>query len=210
MLEHLRTTVPSVLAEYHATHDLRDVPILVDHLRPMMEQRGFADRIVWEEYDFPAKNIAAMVSFYQAAMGTYIRIGDYARIQFSKYLNLCWQRFAVCKEMYHTILDAGQATRVTDMAGLHKLSESLVSYATTRMSDFPPYDTEGEAEILALETLFPLELRLHHKKAYDEGLVTDYQLALRYRIPEEYARMGMYVNYISSIERARMGTLVKL
>ena len=210
MIEHIRTTLPSILKQYHEAHDLRDVPVLVDHLRPMIEERGFADRIIWEAYDFPATNIAAQVSFYQGALGVYAGGGDYARIQYSASLNRCWERFAVCKEMFHCILDADPTNRVTGMDALLKLSELLVSDASATLEAFAPHDSEQFAEILALETLFPLELRWHYREAYGAGLITDHQLALRYRIPEQYARVGMYSNYIQRIEGLRDGKLINL
>ncbi len=176
----------------------------------MIEERGFADRIVWEAYDFPARNIAAQVSFYQAPLGLYAGDGDYARIQYSAGLNFCWQRFAVCKEMFHCILDADADNRVTGMDTLLKLSELLVSEASATLEEFAPHDTEQIAEILALETLFPLELRGYYKEDYNAGLITDHQLALRYRIPEEYARIGMYSNYIKGMENLRDGWLITL
>lgn len=209
MIEHLDNTLRSILKQYHAEHDLSLVPVQVDLLKPMFEQRGYADRIVWEAYDYPDKNIAAQVSFYKAAMGLYSGEGDYARIQYSGHLNLCWQRFAVCKEMFHCILDDGDEARTSSISDLMKLSELLVSGAASRLAQFKPHSTEQDAEILALETLFPLELRLSHREEYDEGLITDYQLALRYRIPEEYARMGMYEHYLTMIQNLR-GELVEI
>lgn len=176
----------------------------------MIEERGFADRIVWEAYDFPATNIAAQVSFYQQQIGVYAGNADYARIQYSSSLNLCWSRFAVCKEMFHCILDIDANSRVTDFNGLMKLSELLVSDVASHLTDYQPHDTEQDAEILALEVLFPLELRRHHLEDYRKGLITDYQLALRYRIPEEYARLGMYAHYVDQIERMREGNTLDL
>jgi len=210
VIDHIEKTVPSILAQYHAAHGLTQVPVLVDHIRPLIEERGFADRIIWEAYDFPAKNIAAQVSFYQEEMGAYLGVGDYARIQYSAHLNFCWQRFAVCKEMFHCILDVSPSNRVTEIGGLMKLSELLVSGASRSLAEFKPHDTEQDAEVLALETLFPLELRKRHLEQYSAGLITDYQLALRYRIPEDYARIGMYENYIGGIERLREGTLLEI
>lgn len=203
MLDHLTTTLPSILREYHGKHNLTQVPVQVDHLLPMFEQRGFADRIILEAYDYPASNIAAQVSFYAAQHGVYAGSTDYARIQFSKHLNFCWQRFAICKEMYHCIIDGPTSNRTTSVADLMKLSELLVSGAGSMFQEFDPLYTEMLAEILALETLFPLELRNHHREAYSQGQITDYQLALRYRIPEEHARLAMYTNYIQSIEARR-------
>ncbi|WP_176498011.1 hypothetical protein [Sphingomonas sp. HMP6] len=192
-----------VLAQYHRQHDLTQVPVKVDLLRPMMEERGFADRIIWEKYDFAVRNIAAQIAFFRGAMGVYAGAGDYARIQYSSGLNFCWERFVLCKEMYHCIIDNSIGNRVTNLADLMKLAEYLVDDTVSTLEPFSPHGTEQDAEILALETLFPLELRQTHQPDYDAGKITDHQLALRYRIPEQYARLAMYPNYNSVIKRIR-------
>lgn len=200
----------SVLSQYHAEHDLQQVPIKVDLLRPMLVQRGFADRIIWEKYDFAVRNIAAQIGFYRAALGTYAGEGDYARIQYSSSLNFCWERFVLCKEMYHCVLDEKQDSRVSNIEDLFKLAEYLVDDTIASHAPFKPLRTEHDAEILALETLFPLELRRHHQQAYSDGKITDHQLALRYRIPETYARLAMYPNYTAAIESMRAGKMLDI
>lgn len=199
-----------ILSQYHASHDLRQVPVKVDVLRPMMQERGFVDRIIWEKYDFAARNIAAQISFFQGALGVYAGDGDYARIQYSSSLNFCWERFVLCKEMYHCILDLAPAARVSNLADLLKLAEYLVADAVSSHDPFEPHGTEQDAEILALETLFPLELRAYHQDAYADGKITDHQLALRYRIPQEYARIAMYPNYNNVIRRIRGTKLIEI
>ncbi|OXE37215.1 MAG: hypothetical protein CGW95_02830 [Phenylobacterium zucineum] len=62
--EHLRTLVPSILSQYKDQYGLRDLPIAVDNLRPMMEERGWVDRIIWEEFDFKSQHIVALVEFF--------------------------------------------------------------------------------------------------------------------------------------------------
>lgn len=200
----------SILKQYHGAHDLAQVPLKVDLLRPMMEERGFADRIYWEKYHFPAKNIAAQVTFYRAEMGVYAGSGDYARIQYSSSLNFCWERFVVCKEMYHSVLDASVVRRVSNISDLLKLSEYLVDDTISSIENFEPHETEQLAEILALETLFPFELRSNHLAAYKANQISDLQLALRYRIPEEFARHAMYPAYYQAVERMRDGKLVQI
>jgi hypothetical protein len=200
--------IHSMLNAYHAKHDLRQVPIKIDWLRPLIEERGWVDRIIWEKYHCDEINIAAQVSFFKAQMGAYAAVGDYARIQYSRSLNLCWQRFVICKEMYHCMIDKEQAHRVTGVEQLMKLAEYLVSETTPTMERYEAYDTEFYAEILALETLFPLELRQYHRAAYEAGEISDYQLALRYRIPEDYARSAMYPDYFRQISKVRQDTLI--
>lgn len=200
----------SVLTQYNKAHDLTQVPIIVDHLRPMMQERGFADRIIWEKYRFKVRAIAAQIAFFRGEMGVYAGSGDYARIQYSSDLNWCWERFVLCKEMYHCIIDTKLLNRVTNMADLLKLAEYLVDDTVATLEPFKPHNTEQDAEILALETLFPLELRLHHQADYTANKITDHQLALRYRIPERYARLAMYPNYNRVIQGIRGEKLVAI
>jgi hypothetical protein len=200
----------SILSQYHLDHDLRKVPVKVDVLRPMMQDRGFVDRIVWERYEFAARNIAAQISFFDGSLGVYSGNGDYARIQYSSSLNFCWERFVLCKEMYHCILDASPKTGVSNLNDLLKLAEYLVADTVSSHAPFDPHGTEQDAEILALETLFPFELRSHYLQDYADGKITDHQLALRYRIPQEYARMAMYPNYNNVIREIRGSKLVNI
>jgi hypothetical protein len=206
--EYLRTLVPSILGSYRKTYGLRDVPIAVDHLRPMIEERGWVDRIVWEEFDFPSKHIKAQVQFYKGNMGVYSGQGDYARIQYSSSLNFCWQRFAICKEMFHAFIDKNPKDRITTTPDLLKLAEMIVSDSSAFVQDFSPFDTEQSAEVLAVETLFPFELRERYEDRYRAGEISDRQLATRFRIPEDYARQAMYPSYFESIRDVRRGTLV--
>jgi hypothetical protein len=200
----------SVLTEYNRHHDLTQVPIKIDHLRPMMEARGFADQIIWEKYRFAVRAIAAQIAFFKQDMGVYRGMGDYARIQYSSDLNFCWERFVICKEMYHCIIDTNLKNRVTNMTDLLKLAEYLVDDTVSNLEPFSPHGTEQQAEILALETLFPLELRLHHQADYTANKITDHQLALRYRIPEYYARLAMYPNYTRIVQGIRGNKLVAI
>lgn len=206
--EYLRTLVPSLLGSYQKVFGLRDVPIAVDYLRPMIEERGWVDRIVWEEYDFDSKHIKAQVQFYKGEMGVYAGSGDYARIQYSSSLNFCWKRFAICKEMFHALIDRNPADRVTTTPDLLKLAEMIVSDSSAFVQDFSPFDTEQTAEVLAVETLFPFELRERFEERYRAGEISDLQLAARFRIPEDYARQAMYPSYFEYIREVRAGSLI--
>lgn len=206
----IRNLLPVVLSAYHEQYSLRDVPIAVDYLRPIFEERGWVDRIYWEKFLFESAHIFAQVQFYRARSGVYGAEEDCALIQFSSSLNFCWSRFAICKEMYHALIDKDGSTRITTTQDLLKLSEVLVSESSARLAAFSPYLSEGAAEILALETLFPFELRLHYESRYREGEITDHQLATRFRIPEEYARMGMYPGYFEAVREIRKDSLVQI
>lgn len=206
--EYLRTLVPSLLGQYRDTYGLRDLPVAIDYLRPMMEERGWVDRILWEEFDFPSQHIYAQVEFFRASMGVYQGDGDHARVRFSSGLNFCWKRFSICKEMFHAVIDNSPEKRITSSDELLKLAEMIVSETSASLETFSPYLTENAAVVLALETLFPFEIRSLYEERYRTGDISDHQLALRFRIPEQYARMGMYPSYFNTIRVIRQGTLI--
>jgi hypothetical protein len=155
----IRDILFKLLDDYHSKHDLTMVPIKVDHLKPLLEQRGFIDRFIWEQFDFDSENIIAQVLCYKAGMGAYAGVGDYARIQYSSGLNFCWQRIAICKEMIQCVLDAPNENRVESTDKLLLLGELFVSEEYAAVEKFPPFETEHLALIVAIETLFPLEHR---------------------------------------------------
>lgn len=200
----------SILNKYHEEHNLRLVPIKVDMLKPMIEERGFVDRIIWEEFDFPSEHVLAQVQFFKQQMGVYAGEGDYARIQISNTLNFCWRRFVLCKEMYHCLLDVAPDSRVSNTGDLMTLSEHLVSESSFVIPGFEPHTTEQQAEVLALETLCPLELREHHIEQYEQSEITSHQIALRYRIPENFVQIAMYPSYLEAIHEIRQDKLIQL
>lgn len=206
--------VHSVLSEYHSKHDMTLVEISVDKLRPIFEDMGFVDKIIWERFFFDTEYIAAQIKTHNADLGPYKGVGSYARIQFAQNLNYCWTRFVLCKEMWHCVLDAEPGTRITSTADLLKLSEYLSDDLLAHIADeahgFPPFNSEELAEIMAIETLFPMELRRHLCDPLDEGKISPLQIALRYRIPQEYVHVGMGAAYFSSALRGRGDKLVAL
>lgn len=202
--------VDTILQKYHETHDMTNVPISVDKLRPIFQELGYIDRIIWEEVDFESKFILAQIKTYKQSMGVYAGVGDYARIQITSGLNYCWKRFIICKEMYHCILDEPQENRVRSFKDLYKLSDyftnsflNVIADEMEEEEDFPPFETEEIAEIMAIETLFPIELRRTYCDDFDSGKITARQLSLRYRIPIEYIYTSMIDSYFSAVSRGR-------
>jgi hypothetical protein len=55
-------------------------------------------------------------------------------------------------------------------------------------------------QVLAIETLFPLEVRLRYEARYRAGEITDLLLAERFRIPEDYARRSVYPAYMQAVK----------
>jgi hypothetical protein len=73
-----------------------------------------------------------------------------------------------------------------------------------------PLDTEVVAELLAMETLFPYELRIHHFKAYLRGDLSGTKLAERYKIPETYIPLAMEPTHMERIKQMRLGRLIDI
>jgi hypothetical protein len=202
----------SILTDYHRNHDLRQVPVKVDYLKPMIEKRGIADRIDLFEVEFTSNTLAASIEIFED--------GDkktkvIAKVKVASALDDYWKRVAICKEMYHCMIDCTDKLRVKSVDDLMLLTEGLTSRFSAARSKrmrpaLNPLDTEAEAEFLALETLFPYELRQHHLEAYHRGDVSGTQLAIRYRIPEYYVPTAMSRSHMDGVKKMRGSALVKI
>jgi hypothetical protein len=204
--------VNAVLKRYHAQFDLTNLVIKVDDLRSIFEELGYVDTIIWERFNFDSKFILAQIQTYRAKSGVYKDKGTYARIQYSFNLNLCWRRFVVCKEMYHCLIDDTVEKRISSTAELLKLSEYLsdefLEILAGEAGDSAAFDTEKLAEIFAIETLFPMELRRTLCDPLDANEISEAQIAERYKVPVFYVKQGMRPEYFSAVLRNRMDDLV--
>lgn len=206
-----------VLAEYHEAHDLLKIPIKVVGLTPILTKRSGLARIFLESYDLPnggkPDQILARVMVHKKGTGAHPEIdGDYARVQYSSAINLSLRRFAVCKELWQVILDQTKEERVGDIETLTRLGQWLFSEDAFRVEDFKPGNTEFEAEILALETLFPLELRSRPEfmDALDNGKLGLNDLADQFKLPPHYVEQAMSDFYFSWASEQRGNGRVKL
>ena len=100
--------------------------------------------------------------------------------------------------MCHCVLDDDDDLRVYDVPKLKTLAEGLAASLTFVDS---PILSEKIAEIMAIELLFPLEFRLKHLDEYRNKTISDYSLALRYRIPVEFAEIAMFDTYIEKVSK---------
>lgn len=100
----------------------------------------------------------------------------------------------------------GDNDRVATVASVKTLLELFSNDTTAISGDFEPLNREYEAELFALETLFPVEFRqdyLEEPPKPSEYMV----LAERFRIPLDYARLGCQPNYVRSATTLRGGLL---
>ncbi len=194
--------VGSILKSYHREHGLNTTgespPVRTSLLHPYIEERGVVDKIAIFEVDISTKHIVALVQKYQGQTNPYSGTLDLARIYFAQNHNYCWRRFGVCKEMFHCMIDRTIADRVATTSTLKTLLELLAADTTALTGNFAPLNREQEAELLALETLFPVEFRTAFVETpAPEAVVV--KLAEQFSIPLEYARLATRPTYNQSV-----------
>jgi hypothetical protein len=212
----ISNSVFDILSEYKQTapmsgSSLENVPIEVDILKPIFTKKSDLKTISWKEVDVTTPHVLANVKFYYP-VPINIRTNEpptTAIIHFKTELNLCHRRFVITKEMCHCLIDNSDEFRVLSTSTLTKLIEGLAS--SMPINGDLRLASEHLAEMMAIEILFPLEMRLSHIDQYRDGKISDNNLALRYRIPVEYAEIGMYQSYIDkfSSKRTKLITLDK-
>jgi hypothetical protein len=120
-----------------------------------------------------------------------------ASIRFDKTRNTCWRRFICCKELMHvfdsSLAMTSDATRF--MTLMNELENNPISVDSS-----PMFNSERNAEWMALLVLFPQRLREQHFANHASGAMTDYEIALRTRIPETYVRSVMSDRYGRALE----------
>ena len=199
--------VGNVLKDYHTEHRLDmseggGPQIRTSLLHPYIEARGVVDKIAIFEADITTKHIVAQVQKFQGQTTPYSGTLDLAKIYYAKNHNYCWRRFGVCKEMYHCMIDRIIADRVATVESLTALLELLAADTTALTGNFAPLNREQEAELLALETLFPVEFRMDFLEtaASEEDVL---RFSKKFRIPLVYARLACRPTYNQSVIRLR-------
>ena len=206
--------VGSILKDYFGEHGIRTdvpgaIPIRTRLLHPYLEQRGVADQINIFELNIETKRIVALVQKFKGETAPYSGLRDIANIYYAKNQNMCWRRFGVCKEMYHCMIDRTDADRVASLDNLRSLLELLSADTTAITGDFQPLNREQEAELMALETLFPVEFRQQYIEQPVMGSDDYLEIATKFRIPVEYARLACQPKYVKVITQLR-GKLIDL
>lgn len=118
-------------------------------------------------------------------------------IFYASELNTCWRRFVCTKELMH-IFDAPEARTSTAATFERQLAElaNLPLWQDTS----PQTKAEFKAYWMALGVLCPLSLREIFLADYTKGLLSDYDIAIRFRVPEAYVRTMMSDQFRRSIE----------
>ena len=106
------------------------------------------------------------------------RYGSWAAIHYSAQSNVCWRRFAICKEAIHLLIDNQSCHFTTDVVSL--IDQLVVGGV---LQPDTPLDSERMAEVAAIELLLPWRLR-PDIEAMSKAGATDYQIAFKCRVPQ--------------------------
>jgi IrrE N-terminal-like domain len=205
----LGTLIYKILDRYRAEHGFTAMPIKVDHLHPIMLELSGLKTIAWEKVPVANKHVWGYVKFYYPVPAE-VRIAEEpttAVIRFDAELSFEWQRFVICKEMCHCLIDQ-ENDRVSNVADLQRLLEELAARLQTEKT-WAPMQSERSAEVMAIELLFPYELRRQHLEEFRAGKLTIGKIAKRYQIPTAIADIGLYQSYIESIAKERAPLFLK-
>lgn len=122
---------------------------------------------------------------------------DVASIRFASVLNRCWRRFVCCKELMHVFDDSAQRVNSPD-----KLTTLLDELQTNpiRGDASPMYDSERDAEWMALLVLCPERLRNFYIRDYVSSPERDMEIANQLKVPRVLIRALMGDHYLRALE----------
>lgn len=132
--------------------------------------------------------------FYEQEAPYAVAQKTHAKIGYSNELNICWQRFVICKELCHIFWHDAPEFRSTSAAVLMSVVGALTGKGFSS-SMAPAILTEDFAVTAAIDLLFPLEARIAFEADYREGKITALDIAHKFRIPEHYVRESLHPDF---------------
>lgn len=141
-----------------------------------------------------------------ALHGAYVEDAETFHIVIIGNMNYCWNRFVICKELFHAVLRDEENRSI-------KINEHVEDMVTKDMLMEPPGAAklvEQLAEIAAMEFLFPFKDRQAILKSAEEtGVPVKYHdIAQRYKTPQVYIEpylsepmMGLFGTIFSHFKR---------
>lgn len=123
------------------------------------------------------------------------RYGSGKFIVVHRNLTYCWKRMVYVKELMHCF-DAE-----SEMAGSAESFENLLNDLAIPdlEEETPQIQSESNAVFMALGVLCPEKCRLEYIKKKQDGLISDYSIAVDLRIPEGYIPLLLHPLYEEKI-----------
>jgi Zn-dependent peptidase ImmA (M78 family) len=111
-------------------------------------------------------------------------------------LNECWQRFILCKELFHIALNRAEYRNIS-IAG--HIEEITLAFPDDDSSPRKPVVAEFLAEVGAMELLFPYKSRLQVLSANPQPNFAE--LASHFMIPKIHAEKYLSASYMANLGR---------
>lgn len=114
------------------------------------------------------------------------------RIRYAETLNYCWRRFVCCKELMHAFDTEAEKTNTRE-----KFIKLMKQLETDPLPDdrSPMLSSENNTMWMALVVLCPKHLRDQTRVKWKAQELTDYDVALEYRVPEAFVKPGLMSDY---------------
>lgn len=177
-----------------------------DHYRDNVHTDGRLDKSVDAFLDICRNYLQKTISVnvltvqlpHQSINGMFLRVGDSYEVYLRPGMDMDWNRFVLCKELYHVVLDSEQYQNVSIF---EHLEQAMVSFPSLEIKPAQPVVSEKMAEIAAMEFLFPYAERSGIKA---NGTPLDLPaIAARYRVPQLLVEQ-----YLSDTYMVNLGALM--
>lgn len=110
-------------------------------------------------------------------------------------MNRCWDRFVIAKELMHMF---DQPNTMTDSGD--KFDQLLFELSVSEQSRSPQLQSEIKAFWMALGALCPESFRNEFRIKRESNTLTDYDIALQFRIPEMYVPLLFQPRFSTIVE----------
>jgi hypothetical protein len=178
---------------YEFSAGLRTSPVILEGvLDAKVIELTAQDDIYYVPVDLDPAVSKGHIKQYRESTGVYSEAKWITEIRYFKDLNVCWHRYVCCKELMHVFDTPEERT-----SSAEKLDQLLGEIESPLPSDrqSPMFQSETRTLWMALAVLCPLPLRDHFQPMWADGTMSEYEIALELRIPEELIQPIMSDRY---------------
>jgi len=111
-------------------------------------------------------------------------------------LNYCWERYVLCKELFHVLIDK-EAYRNMNIE--EHLKETTIAFPNDDSKPKPAVQVEVLAEMAAMEFLLPYECRLKELNGENKGNFL--AIAEKYKVPQLLVERYLSLGYMENLAK---------
>jgi hypothetical protein len=172
----------------------KKIPVLIDDIANIIKESGLVADIVYQRVDLDTNTLKGSYFTFKRIPKPYQSEYDVPlsiKITFDSKFNECWSRFVCCKELMH-FFDSGAELVETET----DFFKHLYEWTEQSLPDpSPAMKSEYTAFWRALAVLCPLSVRESYVRHYSLGKISNYDIALELKIPEQYVPTLMGQNF---------------